>query len=530
MRNIIVLPDGTRISSGSAAQHAIQSCTVTECVNSDTELTLGSTCCACLEVTIITKDETLGLSAGQAITLYKADDSGTETKVGTFRLETPTKQSDNFYKVTAYDNVSKLDKDLSTWLKGLAGWPYTLITFAGMICSACGLTLATTSIPNGSFPVPQFYKSGVTGRQLMQWIGEIAARFCRADAAGNIELAWYTSSGVTIRPTGDRYYFAGALTNEDYEVAAIDAVKLRLADSDDGALWPSGDADNPYIITGNPILLASVTTALEPYLTVIQQQLAALPTYKPCKISLPAGLDIRAGHTVQIVDKKGNTFTTCVMTKTQSGQRDTMECTGSARRGSSTAANNKTAAQIAAEQESYAQSAARQAVDAQTWQEIFDKWTDNGNIQGIFAQDGIWIFNAAVAKITNLVADLITAGRLKSADGKTYFDLDPGEIVSTDAQGNIITISGGAIKLANSSGVTQLLVQRSDGQTMVMLSDATGQMAGGIGAIGNKLLVFTQDEASGGTVVGRPVKWKTVNGETILVAYSLEEVTSESNE
>ena len=46
---IIELPDGTRIGSGANATYAIKSHTITECVNSGTELTLGSACCACFE-------------------------------------------------------------------------------------------------------------------------------------------------------------------------------------------------------------------------------------------------------------------------------------------------------------------------------------------------------------------------------------------------------------------------------------------------------------------------------------------------
>lgn len=218
MKNIIVLPNGTRISSGSDADRSIKSCTTTECVNSGTELTLGSACCFCLEAQILSKGVKLGLATGDLIRLYKADDQGNEVKFGTFRFEAPVKKSDNIYKITAFDRIADLDKDLTAWLKGLTGWPYDLITFAGMVCEACGLTLATTEIPNGSFPVQQFFKSGVTGRQLMQWIGEIAGRFCRANADGHITFDWYTSSGVTVRPTGERYYFGGALTYDDYEV------------------------------------------------------------------------------------------------------------------------------------------------------------------------------------------------------------------------------------------------------------------------------------------------------------------------
>ena len=468
MKNIIALPDGTRISSGADAQRSIKSCTVTDCTNNATELTLGSACCSCLEAQVLTKGGKLGLSTGDLIRLYKVDGRGEEVKVGTFRLEAPSKKSDNVYKITAYDRIADLDKDLSSWLKSLTGWPYQLSVFAGMVCEACGLRYLTSDILNATFPVQEFYKSGVTGRQLMQWIGEIAGRFCRATADGDIIFGWYTSSGVTIKPTGERYYFGGALTYDDYEVAPIDAVKLMLADGEGGALWPSGAAENPYVIAGNAILLARVTEALKPYLKNVQDLLAALPAYKPCKVSLPAGMDIRAGQTVQVVDKHGNAFTTLVMTKTQAGQRDTLECTGSPRRDSSSAVNNKSAAQLGAEQEAYSQNAAKQAVDNQSWESLFNKWTNGGNIQGIFAQDGVWIFNAAVGKISNLIAEMITAGKLKSVDGKTMFDLDSG-VFRSIGESTITEIGNGKFRVLNleEKPIVEILGENSGGRLVV---------------------------------------------------------------
>lgn len=428
VRNLIERENGMQISSGSNAAYAIQTCTVTESVNSGTELTLGSACCACLEATVLDTRGDLSLSAGEKLVLYKQNDAGDKTPVGTFLLEAPTRKSENVYKITAYDMMTKLDKDLSDWLKGLK-WPeagYPLLTFARMVCKdACDLVLATAEIPNGSFPVHKFYKAGVTGRRLMEWIGEIACRFCRANADGNIEFGWYADSGVTVSATGERYFFGGALTYEDYTVGNIDAVRLRLADSESGALWPDSTAENPYIITGNPILLASVTNDLPPYLEVIQSQLAALPAYKPCKVSLPACLDIRPGHMVQIVDKHGNEFTTCVMTKTQTGQRDTLECTGSARRSSSTAANNQTAAQ-----------ATQQAIENQTHEDIFNRLTKNGTIQGIYVQDDKWYINAEQVTLQNL--------KVKAADITgviTVLDKN-GENTLFSAGNNAVTIAG----------------------------------------------------------------------------------------
>jgi cytoskeletal protein CcmA (bactofilin family) len=121
------------------------------------------------------------------------------------------------------------------------------------------------------------------------------------------------------------------------------------------------------------------------------------------------------------------------MTKTQKGQRDTLECTGSPRRDSSAAANNRSA-------EDLAQTAAKNAFAGLTHAQILNKLTDGGKIQGIYVQDSKWYINAQYAKIINLKAESVTAGILSSTDGESYFDLDKGQIVT-----NNITATGGTI-------------------------------------------------------------------------------------
>lgn len=341
LKNLMVLPDGTEISTGAGTQNSIKNVETTSRVNDSAELSIGSVCASAIETTIFSVGGNLSLTAGDKITLYKVSDDGTKTKKGVYVLEKPTRPSANTLKLTGYDNVTKLDKDLTAWVNSLTGWPYSLLTFAGMVCNACGLKMVSTSVPNSDFPVYKPAKSNVTGRQLMKWLGEICCRFVRADADGNIEFGWYKSSGVTVAPTGQRYYFQGALSYETYQVAPIEAVQMRLADSESGALWPEvADGANSYVITGNSILMARVTEDLLPYLQVIVDELAGV-TYTPCKFAMPACLDVEAGSIVDVTDKNGNTITTYVMSKTTSGQRDTCECTGSYRRDSTTATNNK---------------------------------------------------------------------------------------------------------------------------------------------------------------------------------------------
>lgn len=399
LKTLIVLPDGTELSSGVRTVNAIQNITVTECVNDANELSLGSTCTNMVEAKLITPNGGLNIAAGDEITVFRMDEAGTRHKVGLFTMEKPTRPSANSYSITAYDRVSWLDKDLTQWLAGLAGWPYSLFSLAGMVCDACGLELINEGIPNGNYPVQKFSAEGITGRQLMQWIGQAAGRFCRATPDGKIELAWYqpaekisigakqvltasvsyddqgnlsiVSDQITTKYDGDgnvivesdvmqavddgegnvsvqidtslvqQYYYQNALTQEDYNVAPIAKVQIQQNEEDIGTIYPDDTGDvNTYIITGNHLLTASTAETLRPVVQTLYEQLKDV-TYRPCKVSVPTSLDIHAGSIVKITDRNGLSFSAYVMTKTTSGQKDTLECTGSHRRDSTTAVNNQ---------------------------------------------------------------------------------------------------------------------------------------------------------------------------------------------
>lgn len=400
LKTRIVLPNGTEIFSGAGTVNAIQSITITECVNGAQELTLGSCCANMVEIKLLTPQGALSITAGDELTVYREDEAGNSYKIGIFYAEKPTRPSANSMRITAYDRISWLDRDLTQWLSKLNEWPYSLADLASKVCEQCGLVLASEEIPNGSYPIKKFSGDGVTGRQLMQWIGQIAGRFCRATADGDIEFAWYTPltthdigvtpyggssatfengnlsirlKGMAVSDDGDGnvtvgsdlltvtddgngnvvielptdvktiMYYQNGLTFEDYSVAAIEKVQLRQNEEDIGTVYPDGitDAVNTYTITGNPLLVAASGTDLLPIAQNLYELLKNV-SYTPCKVAVPANMVIRSGHTVLITDRNGKTITAYVMTKTQSGQRDTIECTGSPARGSSTAINNMT--------------------------------------------------------------------------------------------------------------------------------------------------------------------------------------------
>ena len=343
-RHLLILPDGTELFSGPDFTNALQSVTVTQAVNAGEELTLGSVCACELQAELITPDGGLSLNAGETVTLYRVDEDETRQQMGIFWLEKPTRPTAHTMSLTAYDAVSRLDQDLTQWLGELEQWPYALQEFAQLVCSQCGLTLEEGTLPNGDFYIEAFAGESITGRHLMQWLGQITGRFCRATAEGSLEFAWYTpNETLAVGPSqgdGRVFYYQGELEYADYQVAPIEKVQLRQSEQDVGTVWPDETGQkNTYIIENNPMLAARDSETLLPVAQTLYEQLQDA-AYTPCKVVIPASPEIAAGDSITVTDANGKTFTAWVMKKTSDGQRDTLECTGSYRRDSTTAVNN----------------------------------------------------------------------------------------------------------------------------------------------------------------------------------------------
>lgn len=329
----IILPDGREISSGDQGT-AIISVSVTESVNAGTDLTLGSTCAASLELKLFVPEGEAPLHAGDEVALYEDG-----VLLGLFTLEKPTRTGVNQMSVTAYDRVSWLDKELAPWLSGLSAWPYRLDTFARLVCDQCGVTL-TGDIPNGDYLITEFTAGEVTGRQLIGWVAEAAGCFCRARPDGVLELAWYRETDIQIGPAGPIFYYQGSLSFEEYRVKPVERVRVQLTEDDVGVVYPlmEGDA-NTYFVTGNYLLTTDSTEALEPVARGLFERLDGF-TYTPCTLTVPASCNVRAGDILTVTDRSGREFRTIVMTRTHAGGKDTLESTGGPDRTSAEALNN----------------------------------------------------------------------------------------------------------------------------------------------------------------------------------------------
>lgn len=378
--------------SGPDQKRAIKSSKITMLSNSATDLTMGSVCSAVLECSLITPNGNLSVDAGSQFVAYKVDDDGKETQVGVFNVETPTKVTDHTYKITAYDNVRLLDRDLSEWFNALDGWPYKAKTLASMVAEQCGLTVSTFTAPSyDDLDVDSYYvyrfsvEEGTTGRQLMSWICEALCNFCVADRDGSLKCTWYGGSKVSIGPTtaSDHYYFQGSLSHEDYNAADITGIRiLEEAPTTDQVIDGSNEK-NYYYIVGNPVILNHPYYTGESYTTNSSGELVMTPygkwsmgmlfrftlfaTFTPFKASIPEDPAVCVGCPVEVTDAKGNTFKSYLTSITWKGHRMTLECTGNRTRANAAASSTLSNKQLMQYSDKAAAKAAKEEVKNLTY-------------------------------------------------------------------------------------------------------------------------------------------------------------------
>ena len=366
----LTLADGTVLGA-----NAIRSVTLTEQVSDQDDLCPGAACAACAEIELCAPENKVQIAQGEELTLTRVDTTaGTETQVGIFLAEKPEKSSANVYTVTAYDRMTLLDKDLSPWLREQQeSFPMSLTAFIQAVCAQCGVALtdsALDGLPNGGYQIAAFYADSLTGRQLIQWAAQAACRFARMTPDGKLTFGWYAASDAAIGPgttyregvvvladgsvlytaNGERYvvrdplpaYLQGSLSYEDYETAPIDKVQIRQTDDDVWVIYPPEETGtNALVLQGNLLLTTATAEALQPVAQAIFETMQGV-SYTPLQLSVLVDSHTPPlGGIIQVTDAYGRVMTAYVMTRTISGQKATLECTGNATRDGVSAVNSQ---------------------------------------------------------------------------------------------------------------------------------------------------------------------------------------------
>lgn len=436
--SVRLYPNGKPITSGKVGENAVFSSSLVQQCNNGQELNLGSCCSAKLEMTIWNPGGNLKWAAGDIIEYMEHDGSGNLRYRNLFRLDRPSRPSANTIKIVGYDKMVLLDKDLTNWLNELTGWPFTLRNFILMVCEQCGVECTIPEdILNADFFVAPYKEEGTTGRQILKWLGELACVFWRYDYRKGIIPDWYdTINGYDLKPSGDRFYFEGGLSYDDYEVAPIEAVQMwqtvEIEDYVEGGtysdtfLWPEADTGaNSYILKNNPYIQDASGYGAVGVIENIMAKIAAtecLKGYTPCKVKIPAEMQLPyPGYAIKVTDPNGKTFSTVVMSQSRNGQKVTLECCGSPRREQGTASGSGNAGNYAG---------GTPSTTKITRTEILQILKGGGEIDGLYVRNGQLLVNPSA-----IAGDLL---KMLEKDG----------VVQIKSSGDLSIDAEGAISIA----------------------------------------------------------------------------------
>lgn len=240
---------------------------------SDTkDVTFGSAYIGAIEVSFVGLIVARGSWQGQVITLeygLEIDDQGTTewVPVGVFTVAS-AEWSDLGVKVTAYDNMAKLDKPFT--ISATSG---TLYDHLALACQRAGVGVGRTSaqmelLPNGDKILSVYENNDITSiRDYVSWIACSLGGFAYADRYGNITVkSWAESAQVDTIAARERV--AGS-TFSDFEtlydgisiVNMVDgATKYYSANAGVGATIAIGS--NPLLQYGTALTVDSQRQAL----------------------------------------------------------------------------------------------------------------------------------------------------------------------------------------------------------------------------------------------------------------------------
>lgn len=253
--------------------------------------------------------------------------------MGYFIAEKPEKLRETKISVTAYDRLIKFDAVVDDWLTSLE-FPITLSAMLDSLCNHVGVQKVEGSYTNGSWAVREaFTVENITGREILQYIAQANAGFCRMRADGLLELTQWQIIDYQI----DNSIY-NILETAEFLTDQIDKVQLKVTENDIGVIVGTGT--NAMVIQDNPLLYGETDSELRPVVTNIYNY-ASIISYQPFSVEMVQNPLVRAGDIFSIISRRGETVSAYVMNRTMKGGLDTFEATGDQRRSSQTDSVNR---------------------------------------------------------------------------------------------------------------------------------------------------------------------------------------------
>lgn len=302
---------GDTDSNGRIGQNGI---TFTEMFNPDKNIQIGTAVSYQIGMTLLNTDGALnGFSYGRCkvyLDVYDAANSAWRVcPMGVFVIDIPTKRRVQLVTATGYDQMQLLDTICDSWWSGL-NWSggITLSALLTSMANQLGVKVSTataSAILNSSVSYTEapFACVEVTYREVLEYIAEATGTIARFDRDGYLDLRFFSAAkigGNTVTINADTV--GNTCLNIDiaeYQAAAIDILKVKIAEDDIGVTVGSGT--NQYTIVNNLFLYGSTATIITNRATPIYNRLNGLGAYTPLQAKLIYDWSLEAGDIINIV-------------------------------------------------------------------------------------------------------------------------------------------------------------------------------------------------------------------------------------
>lgn len=222
-----------------------------------------------------------------------------EYRRGTYIVSSATGQNTSLIKLECLDYMHKLDK---AYALVNTTYPATVQTIVQNICTACGITLLTTTFYNGTYVVQQRPDSdGLSCRQVIAFAAQIACSWARCDEYGRLAFQWYGSADTPQHTFTSIYNIStsrftvtvtGLRVTEEFPETETAKKQEYLYGQEGYVLDVSG---NDLIQDGSAETVAEAVGA-----RVLDM------SFKTVDATIASDPSVEAGDTATIIDEKGN--------------------------------------------------------------------------------------------------------------------------------------------------------------------------------------------------------------------------------
>lgn len=338
--------------------------------------------------------------------------------------------------------------------------PMTVAEIVAAACSFAGVTCSQdlSGLPNSSMVITAMpdLQQTYSLRSIIQWCAGLMGTNAWMDWNGELRFNWYDQTTGYVADKTNR--FSSDLYENNILVTGLSYTNPNGKSASVGLDAYALDLTGNYLAAGRA---ANVLNALSASMIGF--------TYRPFSATVIAAPYLWPMDVISLVDSENNSVN-CIVTNVHFSLNGTTALQGCG----STAQVNSTSAQssVTVEQGRLIEQATiamgESVADTLTQEEIFNILTNGGVDQGLILYNGKVYLNASYIRAGEISARIITAGRLKSEDGSTYFDLDLSTVTTTDGPRRV-SLHGGRLEFwyddSGSTSLPKMIVFSGNSQT-----------------------------------------------------------------